>query len=258
MNGSEAAITFVITRFPVASPSPRARASDLVLESALLRNAGFVGGFGTRNATLGDVGLGAARVVTVTQVHGSSVIVARGGPDAVQVSPDERADAIVLTPGRAGAVRVADCVPVLVGDVGTGRAAAIHAGWRGVVSGVVPATLATMRGRPRDLVAAIGPCIDSCCFEVGEDVARQIEDAVPAPGVVVKRAGGKAWVDLVVAVRAQLLACGVPEESVERVGSCTRCDAERFHSFRRDGAAAGRLFAVIAARDDQHAGAAST
>jgi YfiH family protein len=144
---------------------------------------------------------------------------------------------------------VADCVPVLVGDRATGRAAAIHAGWRGVVSGVVPAALATMRGKPADLVAAIGPCIGPECFEVGEEVAEQITDAVPAPGVVARRGGGKAWVDLVVAVRAQLEACGVPAASIERVGGCTKCDAVLFHSYRRDGAASGRLLGVIAARD---------
>jgi len=229
----------------MATAEAKEGALDRVLRSAILREHGFVHGFTTRHGDLADLGVDAASVFTVTQVHGSGVVVATGTPDALRT---ERADALVLTDGRAGAVRVADCVPVLVGDAATGRAAAIHAGWRGVVSGVVPAALATMRGRPTDLVAAIGPCIESCCFEVGDDVADAIADAVPAPGVVLRRGGGKAWVDLVVAVRAQLEACGVPAAHVQRVGGCTKHDAERYHSYRRDGAAAGRLIALIASR----------
>jgi YfiH family protein len=223
----------------VSSGTPR------VLRSALLGRSGFLHGFTTRDGGLGDLGLRDADVFSVHQVHGSTVAVARGTPDSMR---QEQADAIVLATGQAGAIRVADCVPVLVGDPVTGRAATIHAGWRGVASGVVPAALATLRGRPGDFVAAIGPCIEACCFEVGEEVADALELAVPAPGVVVRRESGKAWVDLVAAVRAQLEACGVRGENVERVGACTKCDAVRFHSYRRDGAGSGRLLGVIAAR----------
>ena len=216
-----------------------------VARGALLGNAGFIHGFTTRDGGLADLGLEAAQVYTVSQVHGSTVVVAAGPPETLRT---ERADAIVLAEGRAGAVRVADCVPVLVGDRATGRAAAIHAGWRGVVGGVVPAALATMRGRPEDRVAAVGPCIEASCFEVGEEVADAIVEAVPAAGIVVRRNRGKALIDLVAAVRAQLQACGVAAESIERVGGCTMCDAERYHSYRRDGARAGRLLGVIVAR----------
>jgi copper oxidase (laccase) domain-containing protein len=68
-------------------------------------------------------------------------------------------------------VRVADCVPILVGDVDTGDVAAIHAGWRGLVADVIGAGVA-MLGRSR-LVAVIGPCIEACCFEVGPEVAER-------------------------------------------------------------------------------------
>jgi len=216
-----------------------------VLTSALLSRSGFVHGFTTRRGTLADIPMNEAAVYTVSQVHGSDVFVASGTPAERRA---ERADAIVLRDGQAGAMRVADCVPVLVGDPVTGRAATIHAGWRGVASGVVPAAIATMRVRPADLVAAIGPCIEHCCFEVGDEVAEQLSFAVPAPGVVVRQEGGKSWVDLVVAVRAQLEACGVLAENIERVGGCTKCDAARYHSYRRDGANSGRILGVIASR----------
>jgi YfiH family protein len=217
------------------------------LTSPALAQSGFAHGFTTRGAglyPLASCGLAEAEVYLVSQVHGSSVVLAEGDVAAFRT---RQADAIILTGSLAGAVRVADCVPVLVGDSASGRAAAIHAGWRGVASGVVPAALAALRAKPGNLVAAIGPCIEACCFEVGEDVADQVTFAVPAPGVEVRRAAGKAWVDLVTAVRAQLEACGVPATSIDRVGGCTKCDAEMYESFRRDGSVSGRMFGAIAA-----------
>jgi YfiH family protein len=236
MNGSGAAIPVVITRFLMP-----------VLVSEGLASKGFRHGFTTRDARLEDVGLSPSSVYLVSQVHGSSVVVASGDPAAFRA---EQADAIVVGEGQAGAIRVADCVPVLVGDTESGRAAAIHAGWRGVASGVVPSAIATLRARPLGLVAAIGPCIEACCFEVGTEVADELSFAVPAPGVVVKRddVRGKAWVDLVAAVRAQLEACGVPAAQIERVGGCTKHDAGAYHSYRRDGASSGRMFGVIVGR----------
>jgi YfiH family protein len=238
MNGSTAAIPLVITRFIVASDPP-------VLSSAALSLAGFVHGFTTRGGSPLALGLPVESVYVVHQVHGSNVVRADGDVAAFRTRD---ADAIVAGEGQACAVRVADCVPVLVGDRMSGTVAAIHAGWRGVASGVVPAAIAAMRAKPAALVAAIGPCIEACCFEVGEEVADAITFAVPAPGVEVRRQGGKAWIDLVLAVRAQLEACGVPSASVERVGGCTKCNAELYESFRRDGAKSGRMMGVIVGR----------
>jgi polyphenol oxidase len=217
--------------------------------SAILSEARFVHGFTTRGGALSglaELGLTMERVATVSQVHGSTVVTAPGDPRDFAAFRATEADAIVLAGPQAGAVRVADCVPVVIGDDTSGRAAAIHAGWRGVASGVVPAAVAALRAKPTDLIAAIGPCIGACCFEVGEEVADQIAFAVPAPGVEVRRSGGKAWLDLAVAVRAQLEACGVTR--VDRVGGCTRCDASMYDSFRRDGPGSGRMMGVIVGR----------
>jgi polyphenol oxidase len=188
----------------------------------------------------------------VTQVHGARVVNA----GAMNDEPDARveADALFLAPGgvshaRAVGVRVADCVPVLVATKDGGEIAAIHAGWRGVAAGVVRAGLAELKGR--DFVAAIGPCIGSCCFEVGEEVVPQILASAGNDGAIVARRaprspgeGAKAYLDLRRAVRRQLESAGVTD--VEDVPGCTRCDADRFFSFRRDGAASGRHLAVIA------------
>jgi copper oxidase (laccase) domain-containing protein len=128
---------------------------------------------------------------------------------------------------------------VLVADEASGAVAAIHAGWRGVVGGVVRAGVELLAGQR--LAAAIGPCIGACCFEVGAEVAAQT-------GFVARRQGDKAYVDLRAAVRAQLRALGVSDARIDDVAGCTKHEPERFHSFRRDGAHSGRMLAAIAAR----------
>jgi YfiH family protein len=185
----------------------------------------------------------------VHQVHGARVVLAS---DAIDVAgrPREEADAIVADAEsgvHAVGVRVADCVPILVGDRRVGAVAAIHAGWRGIVAGVVGAAIAELgKFASKDYVAAIGPCIEACCFEVGIDVAEAIARAAGDALVVVARDGEKARVDLRRAVHAQLAKAHVHD--VEDVPGCTKCDASRFFSYRRDGEASGRHIAVIAAR----------
>jgi YfiH family protein len=205
-----------------------------VLRSALLARAGFAHGFPTRDVPDAELlaALGARSIVQVKQVHGASAL------EAGRASGAE-ADALVgRGAGEAVGVRVADCVPVLVGDVASGQVAAIHAGWRGVALGVVGAGVRLLAGH--DLVAAIGPCIGPCCFEVGAEVVDRV-------GFAVRRVGDKAFVDLRAAVRAQIRALGVPDERIEDVAGCTRHE-ERFHSFRRDGKNSGRMLAAIAVR----------
>ena len=185
-------------------------------------------------------------VADVSQVHGCEVVAATEA-----LAARRTADAITSGPdGPAVLVRIADCVPVLVADPSTGCVAAIHAGWRGIVSGVVPAAIAALAARgasPASCVAAIGPCISAGHFEIGPEVAASLAEAglgacVDAPGVH----GPKHHADLVRAARMQLVAAGVPERSIDADPPCTFADPARFHSFRRDGARSGRLAAVIA------------
>lgn len=222
-----------------------------VLLSTLLREAGFRHGFPTRGTTDAELldALGAEAIAQVKQVHGARVVL-------VEEAQGAEADAIVARAGGALpiGVRVADCVPVLVADLRTGDVAAIHAGWRGVVAGVVSAGVALLAEGAQsagggERVACIGPCIGACCFEVGADVAE------PLARFVVHRSGQKAYVDLRAAVRAQLAAAGV--KRVEDVPGCTKHEPERFHSFRRDGAETGRMLAAIAARGRRATGGAA-
>ena len=171
---------------------------------------------------------------------------------AAPLSPRE-ADAITSVAGGAAVmVRIADCVPLLLACPKSGAVAAVHAGWRGVVAGVVPAALVALHklgADGRTLLVAIGPCISGASFEIGDEVARVLVDAdlaacVIQPGVH----GPKHHADLVAAVTLQLMRCGVSRDHIDDDAPCTYRDAQRYFSFRRDGAHSGRLAAIIAPR----------
>jgi polyphenol oxidase len=199
----------------------------------------------------GAVGYPPGALFEVSQVHGAAVVEVEPAATPGEVRARE-ADAVVAPPGGlAIGVRVADCAPLLIADLDSGAAAAIHAGWRGTVAGVVEAGVATLlrvgSGRPGALRAAIFPHIRSCCFEVGDDVAALLGAASPVDGVV-DRGREKPHVDLAAILIGKLALLGVPAEHVEAVPGCTRCDAERFFSYRRGGARSGRHLAAIVSR----------
>ncbi len=243
-----------------------------VLRAGLLTRAGVRHGFSTRGGgvsegpfaamnlarNVGDapaavaenhrrfadaVGYAPGRLFESSQVHGARVLRVDGAE--VSAARSEEADGLVCaTPGDAVAVRVADCVPVLLAAPGRGVVAAVHAGWRGVAKRIVDEALASMGADPGEVIAAVGPCIGGCCFEVGEEVAAEIAGA-SVDAVVARGEGAKPKVDLRAAVEWQLRRAGVG--AMEHVGGCTMCDAGRFHSFRRDGKASGRLLGAIVA-----------
>jgi len=251
------------------------------LESPLLARAGFSHGFFTREggvsrdayATLsfsvaaGDdpaavrenraraaeaLGVPERGLLYVSQVHGTDVAELDASLDP-EAALERIADATLSRDERvACGVRTADCVPILLGDPRTGWAAAVHSGWRGTVAGAAAAALRALaeRGvRAGDLVAAVGPHIEACCFEVGEDVATALEASSSAGASAVSREdGARPRVDLRAIVRAQLEGAGLDAGAIDQVRGCTVCDAGRFFSFRRDGQKSGRLLSAIRPR----------
>jgi purine-nucleoside/S-methyl-5'-thioadenosine phosphorylase / adenosine deaminase len=191
---------------------------------------------GAREEVLARIGEPLA-VAWAKQIHSARVLPA--------ADPGACGEGDALTTDRSGlalAVVTADCVPVLLaGPPGDDRIAAVHAGWRGIASGVIPATLDAL-GNPRGWTAWIGPAIGPCCYEVGEDVAERIA-AASTPEAVVPRPGGRPHLDLLRAVRHQLAAAGVAE--VIALSLCTRCETEHLSSYRREGKGAGRNLAFI-------------
>jgi len=186
-------------------------------------------------------GLGFARV---RQVHGDRVVVAR----AVSALSEE-ADAIISAqPGLAACVFVADCVPILIGDPRSGAVAAIHAGWRGTLAHTaeraVEALAREVGAHPGDLLAAIGPAIGPCCYEVTPDLAQVFRDDLGTR--VAEPRGGSSRVDLWLANEIVLRKAGLAGERIEVLGRCTACEPETFFSHRRDRGCTGRQVGFIA------------
>jgi polyphenol oxidase len=189
------------------------------------------------------------------QVHGRDVRVVRDASEAR--SEGERCDALTTDlPGVLLGVKTADCVPVVLGDARTGACAAVHAGWRGTLAGVVKHALAAMRRefgtRPADVRAAIGPAALSCCYEVGPEVVEAFRAGVQnADALFTPTQEGRALVDLQRANLEQLTDSGVSPERVHALPLCTICRPADFFSYRRDRklhGRTGRLMSVIGMR----------
>jgi YfiH family protein len=211
----------------------------------LLERCGVQHGFGVRDAA-SPPGLLRPR-----QVHGVEVATLE---ECSGDTPRE-ADAVVSsTPRVPIGVSTADCVPILVATARGGAVAAIHAGWRGLARGVVAAGVDALRqlaGTSEDLVAALGPHIGPCCYEVDEPVIEALAErfSQTLTGALLPAREGHAMLDLGVLVRGELTAAGLAPQAVGALsGACTCCDPVRFHSYRRDGPGCGRLHHFIAAR----------
>ena len=204
------------------------------------------------------------------QVHSDLIHVLRTPPAGLLVG-----DGLITNlPGVVVAVQTADCIPVLVVDTENQVVGAFHAGWRGTVKRIVEKGIGMMRrefgSRPKDIYAAIGPGIQQCCYEVGEEVRQEFESQFSWAGELFRevkssdaihdkypllfmnaRAPGhgddciKLHLDLREANRRQLLAAGVPPRHVTALEGCTACDTRRFFSHRAEKGHTGRMMAVI-------------
>src|SRR6202521_4173165 len=205
----------------------------------------------------------------------SDVIHVAAGPTAEA----PKADALATrTPGLLLGVQTADCVPILLADTRQRVVAAIHAGWRGTLARIAVKALGRMRmefgTRPRDVVAAIGPAIGRCCYEVGPEVAQAFaaqfraaadwfdgpfdqlahgEEPLWLPWLTMMPPGHvppppRVQLDLRAANRWQLADAGVPESKIAVSDLCTACRTDLLFSYRREGAKTGRMMAVIGVR----------
>lgn len=171
------------------------------------------------------------------QVHGRRVAVL---PRPVAGSADA---AVAFEPGLVAAVLVADCLPVLLANRAGSRVGIAHAGWRGLVTGVVEATVAALATDPAELIAWLGPAIGPAAFEVGGELRRMFVATQPESEAEFRPGRGQKYLaDLPGLVRRRLAACGVT--AVHGGGHCTVSDPQRFYSYRRDGRT-GRMAALI-------------
>ncbi|HHW14761.1 MAG TPA: peptidoglycan editing factor PgeF, partial [Firmicutes bacterium] len=204
-----------------------------------------------RRRLLAAVGLAGRPLVTVRQVHGDGLVVVEGVADAEQAANLAADGVLTASPEVAVAVLTADCLPVLLLDRRRKAVAAIHSGWRGTVLRIAGRAVRRMGEEfgtaPEDVLAAIGPGIGPCCYEVDRPVLERLAEAFPrqAEGFLSALDGDRAHLDLRAAVLADLKESGVPDENVTVVDACTSCQPERFFSYRRQGGSTGRMAAVI-------------
>ena len=180
------------------------------------------------------------QLLLLKQVHGARVLAApwQGTPEA-DAATCEASGALL-------GIETADCLPVLIVDPGRHAVAAAHAGWRGTAAAVARMaveSLVASGSRPGDLIAALGPGIGPCCYEVGDDVRAafgpEYDDAFS------QGAGGKLHLDVRRANVRQLHQAGIPTVQILHVADCTYCRADLYHSFRREGKGAGRMLNFI-------------
>ncbi len=171
------------------------------------------------------------------QVHGARVV-------AAETAAGEQADAaFTATPGVVCAVKIADCMPVLLTDAAGSAVGIAHAGWRGLAAGVVENTVHALGIDPGALMAYLGPAIGPRAFEVGDEVRSAFCAVDPAAATAFEpHAPGKWLADLFVLARQRLARCGV--RRVYGGGLCTYSDPARFYSHRRN-PVTGRMAALI-------------
>lgn len=176
-----------------------------------------------------------AEPVWLEQVHGTDVQNAALGNARADASYARQSEIVC-------AVMTADCLPVLFCDRHATVVAAAHAGWRGLVAGVLESTISAMAAHPEDILAWLGPAIGPLSFEVGDEVRAKFVDAHSASAAAFMRQGDRWLADLYALARLRLHAAGIAR--IYGGGECTFRDRERFFSFRRDGET-GRMASLI-------------
>jgi YfiH family protein len=228
-----------------------------------------------RAAFLDALGAAEMKLVTLRQIHSDHIHVLEAAP-ADKLTGDAT---ITRAPGLLLAVGTADCVPILLADARRRVVAAVHAGWRGTLKRIAAKTLGRMRmefgTRPADVVAALGPGIGRCCYEVGPEVAQAFaaqfaaarewfdgpfdrlssgEEPNPLPWLSMIPPGHappppRVQLDLAAANRWQLLEAGVAPRNLAASEMCTACRTDLFFSYRREQGRTGRMLSVIGIRE---------
>lgn len=229
-----------------------------------------------RRRYLDALGAPGAQLITLRQIH-SPLMYRVGGADADRAEPRKGDGMMTDEPGVLLGIQTADCIPVLIADVKRKAVAAFHAGWRGTLQRIVEKGIGRMRlefrSRPEDLTAAIGPGIGGCCYAVGEEVRSEfvsqfayaaelfteVSDSDPvrekypllfltarAPGH--SNLGPSLHLDLFEANRRQLIDAGVRAEAITVTGDCTRCQNNRYFSYRAEQGFTGRMLSAVGVR----------
>lgn len=205
------------------------------------------------NRFLTAAGIEMREFVCGSQVHGNNVVIAGTDDLRPAYGPGHMHDADGYVTNERNvplAIFTADCVPLLLEDHQNHVIGAIHCGWRSTVSdieGVAIEKMISLGAVPSLIHAAIGPAIDICCFEVGFEVIRAVQDMLgePATEYFTSKRNGKFYLDLRGVVHRRLIQLGLSEENIEHVGGCTMCHPGLYYSHRYGGKTRGSLACVI-------------
>lgn len=206
---------------------------------------------GNRSVLARAFGATLEQLVTVTQVHGDDLLVIDQQNDDFTHFARLECDGIITNqPGVMIGVCVADCVPVLLFDPRQKVVATLHAGWQGTAANIaakgVEAMVTVFDSRPSDILAAIGPAIGPCCYEVDPPVKNGFARQQAAWDLYAQpQEPGKWQLDLAAINKHQLLAAGLASSKIETSGICVCCTAESFFSYRREQGETGRQMGFI-------------
>lgn len=210
---------------------------------------------GNRSILARAFGTRAERLVTVTQVHGTDLLVIdTPNPDYAHFLKLECDGLITNQPGVMIGVCVADCVPILLLDPKKKVVAALHAGWKGTAGEIgrkgVEALVGMFGSRQSDILAAIGPAIGRCCYEVNTPVMEAFRKNGSGLECFEQKSTPGNWrLDLAAANYGQLLAAGLSATNIETTTFCVSCEHDLFFSYRRDGGETGRQMGFIKLKD---------
>lgn len=200
------------------------------------------------------LGINPENLVTSDQIHKDKIYVATikdKGKGIFKNSDIKGIDALITRDRKVALVTYyADCVPVFFLDVKTPAIGLAHAGWRGTVSKIGQKTVIKMMKEfgslPENILVGIGPCINSCCYEVDTPVVNSIKNAFVYWEKLIKECGkGKWMLDLVLANKKQLEEVGINPLNITESGFCTSCNNDLFYSYRKDKGTTGSLAAIL-------------
>jgi len=202
-----------------------------------------------------STGINPNDLVILRQVHGNHVIALTEGTDPELIRGEPGDGLITNCPDLPLGVITADCFPVVLAAPRLPAAGIVHAGRQGIATGVISAAVAlmsqTFNASPKALLAAIGPGIGRCCYEVDEASAEPFEsqftlnDAVYFPS-----RPGHLYLDLSQAIVQQLRRAGVPPSHIWHADLCTACHSHWFYSYRQDGPRSGRMLNIVMIRSN--------
>ena len=184
------------------------------------------------------VGLNPNHVVKPKQVHSADVkFVYTPGEIAATDGLISNSNSIVLS------IQVADCIPLFLADPLNGLIGLVHAGWRGIEKRIIPNTVNQMiqkGGNRKGIIAFMGPSIRQCCFEIGPEVSKKFPN-----DCVINGNRDRSFLDLQRVAIKQLLSTQVLEKNILASEECTKCNPDKYFSYRRSGSKAGRMIGVI-------------